>query len=204
MITSPESDRKGGQIAMHTPPTVSPQEWEAAREQRLMKEKTLTRARDALTAERRRMPWLAVAKECAFDGPKGKASLLDSFDGRRQLIVYRAESRDLAALRVADWLCLAAAPTFAMMALLTGVLGGGAADMLCLAAHDASPLSGMVPMYLLMSTFHLTPWLKLVSRTRRRARRADSVRRGDHPQRAHAPRRRIPPHLSLPPFDARS
>jgi hypothetical protein len=98
------------------------------------------------------------------------------------------ESRDLAALGVADWLCLAAAPTFAMMALLTGVVGGGAADMLCMAAHDASLLSGMVPMYLLMSTFHLTPWLKLVSQTRRRARRPGSMRRGDHPQRAHAPR----------------
>jgi hypothetical protein len=94
------------------------------------------------------------------------------------------ESRDPAALSVADWLCLAAAPTFAMMALLTGVVGGGAADMLCLAAHDASALSGMVPMYLLMSTFHLTPWLKLVSQTRRRARRRPRfVRRGDHPPR---------------------
>ena len=55
-----------------------------------MKEKALTRARDALAAERRRMPWLAVEKAYEFDGPKGKASLLDLFDGRRQLIVYRA------------------------------------------------------------------------------------------------------------------
>src|SRR6266516_2517620 len=69
---------------------VSPQEWEAARQQLLVKEKELTRARDALAAERRRMPWLAVKKEYEFDGPKGKASLLDLFDGRRQLIVYRA------------------------------------------------------------------------------------------------------------------
>src|SRR6267143_3364096 len=69
---------------------VSPQEWEAARQQLLVKEKELTRARDALAAERRRMPWLAVEKEYEFDGPKGKASLLDLFDGRRQLIVYRA------------------------------------------------------------------------------------------------------------------
>ena len=69
---------------------MSPQEWEAAREQLLVKEKALTRARDALAAERRRMPWLAVEKEYEFDGPKGKASLLDLFDGRRQLIVYRA------------------------------------------------------------------------------------------------------------------
>src|SRR5207245_2176743 len=69
---------------------VSPQEWEAARQQLLVKEKELTHARDALAAERRRMPWLAVEKEYEFDGPKGKASLLDLFDGRRQLIVYRA------------------------------------------------------------------------------------------------------------------
>ena len=75
---------------MKTPPIVAPQEWEAARQQLLVKEKELTRARDALAAERRRMPWLAVEKEYEFDGPKGKASLLDLFDGRRQLIVYRA------------------------------------------------------------------------------------------------------------------
>jgi hypothetical protein len=62
----------------------------------------------------------------------------------------------------ADWLCLAAAPTFAVMALLTGMLGAGQSDVLCAAAHDASPLSGMVPMYLLMSAFHLAPWLKLI------------------------------------------
>ena len=54
------------------------------------KEKKLTDARDALAAERRRMPWLVVEKEDQFDGPQGKASLLDLFDGRRQLIVYRA------------------------------------------------------------------------------------------------------------------
>src|SRR5260370_22556667 len=72
------------------PRIVSPQEWEAARQQLLVKEKELTRARDALAAERRRMPWLAVEKEYEFDGPKGRASLLDLFDGRRQLIVYPA------------------------------------------------------------------------------------------------------------------
>ena len=75
---------------MKTPPVVSAQEWEAARQQLLVKEKALTHARDALAAERRRMPWLAVEKAYEFDGPKGKASLLDLFDGRRQLIVYRA------------------------------------------------------------------------------------------------------------------
>jgi hypothetical protein len=66
-----------------------------------------------------------------------------------------------AALGAADWLSLAAAPTFALMALLTGVLGGPA-DVLCAAMQDASPLSGMAPMYLLMSAFHLAPWLKLI------------------------------------------
>jgi predicted dithiol-disulfide oxidoreductase (DUF899 family) len=75
---------------MKTPPIVSPQEWEAARQELLVKEKELTRARDALAAERRRMPWLAVDKAYEFDGPDGMASLLDLFDGRRQLLVYRA------------------------------------------------------------------------------------------------------------------
>lgn len=73
-----------------------------------------------------------------------------------------------ASLGLADWLSLAAAPTFAIMALLTGVLGvGGMPSMLCSAAHDASPLSGMVQMYLLMSAFHLAPWLKLSSSRRK-------------------------------------
>jgi len=72
------------------PKVVSAKEWEAAREQLLKKEKEVTRARDALAAERRRMPWVAVEKKYEFEGPQGKASLLDLFDGRRQLIVYRA------------------------------------------------------------------------------------------------------------------
>ena len=71
----------------------------------------------------------------------------------------------------AAWLPLAAAPTFAIMALLTGVLGGGRPGMLCSAARDASPLvgvlGGMVPMYLLMSAVHSAPWLKLISSRRR-------------------------------------
>ena len=54
---------------MHTPPVVSSREWKAAHEQLLVKEKALTRARDALAAERRRMPWQAIAKEYVFDGP---------------------------------------------------------------------------------------------------------------------------------------
>jgi predicted dithiol-disulfide oxidoreductase (DUF899 family) len=75
---------------MKTPPTVSPEEWKAARENLLVKEKEHTRAGDALAAERRRMPWQAVEKEYRFEGPDGELSLLDLFDGRRQLIVYRA------------------------------------------------------------------------------------------------------------------
>jgi predicted dithiol-disulfide oxidoreductase (DUF899 family) len=72
-----------------TPPIVSPQEWEAARQALLVKEKELTRARDALAAERRRMPRMAVEKDYRFDGVAGPATLLDLFEGRSQLIVYR-------------------------------------------------------------------------------------------------------------------
>ena len=75
---------------MKTPAIVGPQEWEAARRHLLVKEKELTRARDAMAAERRRMPWVAVEKEYEFEGPTGKATLFDLFEGRRQLIVYRA------------------------------------------------------------------------------------------------------------------
>jgi predicted dithiol-disulfide oxidoreductase (DUF899 family) len=74
---------------MKTPPIVSPEEWKAAREKMLVKEKEHTRARDALAAERRRMPWMAVEKEYRFEGPSGEASLDDLFEGRSQLIVYR-------------------------------------------------------------------------------------------------------------------
>ena len=63
----------------------------------------------------------------------------------------------------AEWLSLAAAPTFAFMALLTAVPGAASLDMLCSTAAGLSPFSGMVLMYLLMSAFHLAPWLKLVS-----------------------------------------
>jgi hypothetical protein len=63
--------------------------------------------------------------------------------------------------RAANGLSLAATPTFAILALLTG---GGAADMLCL--HGASPLGGMSLMYGLMSAFHMAPWLRLISRHR--------------------------------------
>jgi predicted dithiol-disulfide oxidoreductase (DUF899 family) len=75
---------------MQTPAIVTPQEWEQARLELLVREKEVTRARDALAAERRRMPWTAVDKSYAFEGPQGTVSLLDLFEGRRQLIVYRA------------------------------------------------------------------------------------------------------------------
>jgi predicted dithiol-disulfide oxidoreductase (DUF899 family) len=84
------SETRDVRLNMKTPPIVSLQEWEAAREQLLVKEKELTRLRDALAAQRRRMPWLAVEKKYAFDGPEGKVTLLDLFAGRRQLILYRA------------------------------------------------------------------------------------------------------------------
>jgi hypothetical protein len=83
---------------------------------------------------------------------------------RPETMGARTEGGNAAAFGAADWLCLAAAPTFAMMALLTGVLGAGAPDMLCSAAQQAFPLNGMAMMYLLMCAFHLAPWLKLISR----------------------------------------
>ena len=76
----------------------------------------------------------------------------DTARGRRRI---RASAAGL--------LSLAATPTFAIMALLTAVHGGSMPDMICSAARDGSALTGMVPMYLLMSAFHLAPWLRLLS-----------------------------------------
>jgi hypothetical protein len=75
-------------------------------------------------------------------------------------------SRDERAVarRAGDWVSLAAAPTFAIMALLTATLGGDHPDVVCMAGRHASALGGMVPMYLLMSAFHSAPWLGLISR----------------------------------------
>ncbi|WP_035967341.1 hypothetical protein [Bradyrhizobium sp. YR681] len=70
-----------------------------------------------------------------------------------------------AARHLARWLALAATPTFAIMAVLTAMIGGGAADALCAAGHG-SVLGGMVPMYLLMSAFHSAAWLKLIAERR--------------------------------------
>jgi len=72
-------------------------------------------------------------------------------------------SDNAAPLGAEDGLCLAAAPTFALMALLVGVFGGDQPDLLCLAGHNGPLLGAMVSMYLLMSAFHSAPWLKLIS-----------------------------------------
>jgi hypothetical protein len=83
-----------------------------------------------------------------------------------------------AAPGLAGWLGLAATPTFALMALWAGFFGGQA-DMLCMAMSDSSPLSGMTMMYVLMSAFHLSPWLKLISCRRSRAGRQARVAFGN-------------------------
>jgi hypothetical protein len=84
----------------------------------------------------------------------------EALSGRRGAGAVDGRDGSAAATGAADFLYLAAAPTFAIMALLTGIFGGGSPDALC---SGASPLSGMLPMYLLMSAFHLAPWLKLIS-----------------------------------------
>ncbi|HUB57686.1 MAG TPA: DUF899 family protein, partial [Mycobacterium sp.] len=75
---------------MDTPPIVSAQRWADAHQQLRAKEKEVMLAHDALAAERRRMPWLAVDKQYKFDGPDGNVDLLGLFESRRQLLVYRA------------------------------------------------------------------------------------------------------------------
>jgi hypothetical protein len=82
-------------------------------------------------------------------------------------ILMLGESTNAAAVH---FLSLAASPTFAIMALITGALGPP--EMLCSVTHHASPLDGMVVMYSLMSAFHSAPWLKLISSRRNGARRA--------------------------------
>ncbi len=74
---------------MDRPTIVNAETWDAARTELLVKEKELTKARDAMAAERRRMPWLAVEKEYRFEGPDGPVSLVELFEGRHQLVVYR-------------------------------------------------------------------------------------------------------------------
>src|SRR5688572_25701249 len=90
MTTTSKNDQASELLGMQTPPIVSAEEWKAASMQLLVKEKAHSRARDALAAERRRMPWMAVEKEYVFLGRDGKLTLLDLFQGRRQLVLYRA------------------------------------------------------------------------------------------------------------------
>ena len=73
---------------MNRPPVVSADEWQAAHDELLAKEKEATRARDALAAERRRLPMVLIDKDYVFQGPDGEASLVDVFEGRSQLILY--------------------------------------------------------------------------------------------------------------------
>ena len=75
-------------MATNLPEIVSREEWLAARKALLAREKELTRSRDALNVERRRLPMIEIDKEYVFEGPEGRATLLDLFDGRAQLIVY--------------------------------------------------------------------------------------------------------------------
>src|SRR5215831_2522387 len=82
----PEMAKK--KLSMTLPRVVSERQWQAARKKLLAKEKALTRKHDALAAERRRMPMVKIDKPYVFEGPGGEASLLDLFDGRRQLIIY--------------------------------------------------------------------------------------------------------------------
>src|SRR5262245_53368343 len=74
---------------MKMPAIISPEKWTAEREKLLVEEKALTKARDAMAAKRRRMPWTAVEKDYSFDGPDGPVGMPNLFEGRRQLIVYR-------------------------------------------------------------------------------------------------------------------
>jgi hypothetical protein len=121
---------------------------------------TLTSAiADVAPVEERLTPLAHPRRTCR------RESMSEAYSGGSASGAIRHESSPVHALGAAGWLSLAAAPTFAIMALLTG-LGGGPPDMLCAAAHEASPLSGMVPMYLLMSGFHSAPWLKLISSRR--------------------------------------
>jgi hypothetical protein len=127
--------------------------------QRLVRKRAASLMRRVLPARGGRASTLgATAACCRRENMSGYSNGSD-----RGAISYK--SRNAAASGVADWLCLAAAPTFGM-ALLTGVLGGESPVALCSMA-DASPLSGMVPMYLLMSAFHSAPWLALISGRRR-------------------------------------
>src|SRR5258708_2615041 len=96
----------------------------------------------------------------------------EAYSGGSASGAIRHEGGNAAALGAVDWLSLAAAPTFAIMALLTSVLGGGAPDMLCSAVQHASPLSGMLGSCGLMTAFFAAAGLRLFPRERRAPRRS--------------------------------
>jgi len=89
--------------------------------------------------------------------------------------IAKMRSGGRGALGAAGWLSLAAAPTFALMALLTLLLEDGRMAALCTHAGLPSPIAGMAPMYLLMTLFHLPSWLRLLSRPAGMRRSAPSA-----------------------------
>ena len=124
MQTSTENGRS--RIAMKNPPIVSPQEWTAAREQMLVKEKALTRARDALAAERRRMPWQAVDKAYAFDGPAGSGGRLSEGSGSPEASRTELEAHArLAGVRETDVLASRYLHRMAVVGGIATAAGGG-------------------------------------------------------------------------------
>jgi hypothetical protein len=122
---------------------------------------------DRFNQKSSRSSGVMIAQAQAHRRRKGMSEV---YSGRPDSGATRYDRRNSAALGAAGWLGLAAAPTFAIMALLTGVLSDGKMAIMCSTAQDPSPLGGMVPMYLLMSAFHSAPWLKLIANRRRRAR----------------------------------
>src|ERR1700682_6102407 len=84
-ISSPEGQQEEHPMQPH--PIVSRQEWIEARKAHMAREKELTRARDALSEERRALPWVKVDKDYVFDGPNGKVTLAELFKGKSQLVV---------------------------------------------------------------------------------------------------------------------
>jgi hypothetical protein len=98
----------------------------------------------------------------------------EAHTGQRVCSAADAENANAATTKATDLLILAAAPSFAVMALLTGILSGGSPDAVC-SIGSASPLSGMVPMYVLMGAFHSAPWLKLIANRRSAWSRAEKI-----------------------------
>src|SRR6266446_9175406 len=123
---------------------------------------------------------------------------MSSFAGNNVVVIdaIRSESGHATALCAVDRLGLAAAPAFAIMALLTGVLEGRQPDILCAGMQHPALLGGMVPMYLLMSAFHFAPWLKLISRLRNGGQRAAPPFRADNLRGPDAARCKIQPENS--------